>query len=191
MGHGGTDCFAPSNNLTLKAPHWSLFHVSSRMKKELYQFEYYRVSDRTELAAKDTALLDAATRAAQQAYAPYSNFKVGAAAVLVNGEVILGSNQENASYPVGICAERVLLGNAAVQFPGVAIESLAITYLRADRKSSEPVSPCGMCRQALTEYESRVHQPIRLLLAGELGEVLILNQAQALLPFVFQSQHLF
>lgn len=84
------------------------------MKKEQYQFDYYRVSDRTELPPEDLSLLIAANKAAQEAYAIYSNFKVGAAARLVNGEIILGSNQENASYPVGVCAERVLLGNAAV-----------------------------------------------------------------------------
>ncbi|MBM3412968.1 MAG: cytidine deaminase [Bacteroidetes bacterium] len=160
------------------------------MKKELYQFEFHRVSDRTELSTKDIALLNAATQAAQEAYAPYSNFKVGAAAYLANGKLILGSNQENASYPVGICAERVLLGNAAVQYPGVAIDSLAITYLRANQQSSEPISPCGMCRQALSEYESRVNQPIRLLLAGITGDVLIFDHVHGLLPFVFQSQHL-
>jgi len=161
------------------------------MKKELYQFQYYRVNDRAALSKEDFDLLDAAFKAAGQAYAPYSNFKVGAAARLVNGVIILGSNQENASYPVGSCAERVLLGNAAVQFPNVAIDTLAITYLIADRKSDRPVSPCGMCRQALSEFESRVDHSMRLLLAGEQGDVLVLDNAKDLLPFVFQSQHLF
>lgn len=160
------------------------------MKKEQYQFNYYRVSDRTELPPEDLSLLIAANKAAQDAYAIYSNFKVGAAARLVNGEIILGSNQENASYPVGVCAERVLLGNAAVQFPGIAIETLAITYLLMDRKSDSPVSPCGMCRQALSEFESRVNHPIRLILAGEAGDLLIVNASIDLLPFVFQRQHL-
>ncbi len=161
------------------------------MEKELHQFHYYRVRERAGMSQDDKALLEAANQAARDAYAPYSKFRVGAAARLVNGHIILGSNQENASYPVGICAERVLLGNAAVQFPGIAIDTIAITYLYADRKSDTPVSPCGMCRQALTEFESRVRHPMRLLLAGEQGDVLMLDNAQVLLPFVFQSQHLF
>ena len=160
------------------------------MKKGLYQFEFYRVNNRTELPAEDVDLLVAANEAAQQAYAPYSNFKVGAAARLINGKIVLGSNQENASYPVGICAERVLLGNIGVQFPGVAIDTMAITYLLVDRKSDSPVSPCGMCRQALSEFESRVNHPVRLLLAGEVGDLLIVKASNDLLPFVFQRHHL-
>ena len=90
----------------------------------------------------------------EQAYAPYSNFHVGAVAKLENGEIVAGTNQENASYPVGICAERVLLGSAATLHPDVAIESIAISYNSEKVKSDHPISPCGMCRQSLLEYEN-------------------------------------
>lgn len=160
------------------------------MKKEQYQFEYHRFTNKSLLTAPDAELLNAAWMATQHSYAPYSEFHVGAAARLVNGIIITGSNQENASYPVGICAERVLLGNAAVQYPGIAIEAMAITYRTNKRPSDTPVSPCGMCRQALVEFESRVKAPMRLILGGEQGEVLITETALSLLPFAFGNQHL-
>lgn len=160
------------------------------MMQAQYHFEYQRYENRSVLPAKDTELLEAALLATQHAYAPYSSFKVGAAARLTNGIIITGSNQENASYPVGICAERVLLGNAAMQYPGVAIESMAISYRTDKRPSDTPVSPCGMCRQALVEFEARVSASIRLILGGEEGEVLVTNSALVLLPFAFGNQHL-
>jgi cytidine deaminase len=155
-----------------------------------YHFDYLRYENKSSLPVKDAELLEAALSATQHAYAPYSSFKVGAAARLANGIIITGSNQENASYPVGICAERVLLGNAAVQYPGIAIESMAITYRTNKRASDSPVSPCGMCRQAMVEFESRVNSSIRLILGGEQGEVLVTDSALQLLPFAFGNQHL-
>lgn len=160
------------------------------MKQEQYQFEYSRYANKLSLPADDAELLQAALVATQYAYAPYSSFKVGAAARLANGIIISGSNQENASYPVGICAERVLLGNAAVHYPDVAIESMAITYRSEKRPSNIPVSPCGMCRQALVEFESRVNAPMKLILGGEEGEVIVTKSALHLLPFAFGNQHL-
>ena len=160
------------------------------MKKESFQFEYNLVSDREQLSNEDRELLDQALLAATQAYAPYSNFYVGAAARLFTGKIVTGSNQENASYPVGSCAERVLLGSIASLFPNSPIQTMAITYRTQNRKSDIPVSPCGMCRQALVEYENRVGKPIRLLLAGEIGDVLIIESSRMLLPLAFESSHL-
>lgn len=160
------------------------------MKKENFQFEYNLVSDREQLSNEDRELLDQALLAATQAYAPYSNFYVGAAARLFTGKIVTGSNQENASYPVGSCAERVLLGSIASLFPNSPIQTMAITYRTQNRKSDIPVSPCGMCRQALVEYENRVGKPIRLLLAGEIGDVLIIESSRMLLPLAFESSHL-
>lgn len=160
------------------------------MKKENFQFEYHLVSDRKQLSQADQELLSQASHAATQAYAPYSNFFVGAAARLFSGKILTGSNQENASYPVGSCAERVLLGSIASLFPNSPIDTMAITYHTQNRKSDIPVSPCGMCRQALVEYENRVGKPIRLLLAGEIGEVLIIETSRMLLPLAFESSHL-
>lgn len=160
------------------------------MKENKFEFSYEVYKDISELSEKDAWLLNEARQVTEQAYAPYSNFYVGAAAMLANGEVVAGTNQENASYPVGICAERVLLGNAATLYPGVAIETLAISYNSESVKSDHPISPCGMCRQALLEYETRLHQPIRLILAGMEGEIQIIQTARLLLPFAFTSDEL-
>jgi cytidine deaminase len=160
------------------------------MKKEQYQFDFLRVTDRALLSHEDSLLLQQAMQAAEKAYAPYSNFLVGAAAKLSTSVIVVGSNQENASYPVGVCAERVLLGLIGSQYPEVPIETMAITYQTSKRDSNVPVSPCGMCRQALVEYENRVKRPIRLLLAGMTGDVLLIESSRLLLPFAFESSYL-
>ncbi len=160
------------------------------MKQHQFHFEYEVYDDSSELQPGDAALLAKAREITAQAYAPYSNFQVGAVAKLQNGELVAGTNQENASYPVGICAERVLLGNAATQFPGIAIDTLAISYNSKDGKNDHPISPCGMCRQALLEYEERTAQPIRLLLAGQEGKIYIVKTTRWLLPFAFTKEEL-
>lgn len=157
------------------------------MNKQQYQFEFEVYESAEQLNEKDLALLQQAKAATLNAYAPYSQFKVGAVARLGNGEIIMGTNQENASFPVGICAERVLLSNAATLYPGVAIESMAISYDNTKGKSNHPISPCGICRQSLLEYETRVQKPIRLVLGGLTGKVYIVPQASSLLPLSFTS----
>jgi cytidine deaminase len=160
------------------------------MQENKFEFSYAVYNDISELNEKDAWLLNEARTITEQAYAPYSNFHVGAVAMLANGEVVAGTNQENASYPVGICAERVLLGSAATAYPGVAIETLAISYNSDNIKSDHPISPCGMCRQALLEYEKRVNNPIRLILAGMEGKIQVIKTASLLLPFAFTSDEL-
>lgn len=160
------------------------------MKENKFEFNYEVYNDISELTEKDAWLLSEARSVTEQAYAPYSNFHVGAVAILSNGQVVAGTNQENASYPVGICAERVLLGNAATLYPGINIETLAISYNSEDVKSDHPISPCGMCRQALVEYETRLKNPIRLILGGMAGKIQIINTANFLLPFAFTSNEL-
>ena len=135
-------------------------------------------------------MLSKARAVTRQAYAPYSNFFVGAVAELSNGEIVSGTNQENASYPVGICAERVLLGNAATLYPNVSIDTMAISYDSKNVKSDHPISPCGMCRQSLLEYETRTKKPIRLILAGQEGKIIIVKTVNYLLPFAFTSGEL-
>ena len=155
------------------------------MKREAEKFEYDVFENSEELTEADAALMDAARKVTTKAYAPYSNFLVGAVAKLANGETVSGTNQENASYPVGICAERVLLSAASMLYTDVAIDTIAITYHNLNGESSKPVSPCGMCRQALKEYEERTGQPIRLILAGMTGKVFIIERSTQLLPFSF------
>ena len=157
------------------------------MNKEEYQFSYEVYDSADDLEKQDAWLLNEAREVTDTAYAPYSNFNVGAVAKLVNGEIVAGTNQENASYPAGLCAERVLLSSAATLYPGVAIESIAISYNNNNGESSHPISPCGMCRQSLVEYEERMKQPIRLLLSGMEGRVFIIQKANMLLPLSFGS----
>ena len=135
-------------------------------------------------------MLTEARAATQFAYAPYSNFNVGAAARLVNGEIITGSNQENASYPAGICAERVLLSCAASQHPNIAIQTIAVSYNNMKGKSGTPISPCGICRQSLAEYQHRIHKPIRIILSGMEGKVFIIENGAELLPLAFNAENL-
>jgi cytidine deaminase len=157
------------------------------MKKEEYHFSYEVYDSVADLNEQDAWLVNEAREVTSAAYAPYSNFNVGAVAKLANGEIVAGTNQENASYPVGICAERVLLGSAASLYPNIAIDTIAISYDNTSGVSNHPISPCGMCRQALVEYEERVKQPIRLILSGLDGRVFIIANANALLPLSFGS----
>ena len=160
------------------------------MPSEIYEFSYEVCDSIQELSTEDAWLLNEAKEVTHDAYAPYSRFHVGAVAKLANGQIVAGTNQENASYPVGICAERVLLGTAATLYPGVSIDTIAITYDGDEIKSDHPISPCGMCRQALLEYEERTKKPIRLILAGQKGRVFILKSSRVLLPFAFTPDEL-
>ncbi len=160
------------------------------MKEHKFEFEYEVYNSITELKKEDAELLTRARMVTKQAYAPYSNFFVGAVARLDNGETVAGTNQENASYPVGICAERVLLGSAATLYPGISIDTMAISYDSKEVKSDHPISPCGMCRQSLSEYEIRTKKPIRLILAGQEGKIYIVKTISHLLPFAFTSGEL-
>jgi len=159
-----------------------------KVKQLQLSVEVYASSD--ELTPPDAALLTEARQVAEAAYAPYSRFRVGAAALLKNGKIIKGTNQENASYPVGICAERTLLSSAATLFPDMPLEVMAISYHNLNGDSSRPVSPCGVCRQTLVEFEKRTGQPVRLILGGLTGEVYIIHAAKDLLPLTFTSDDL-
>lgn len=160
------------------------------MAASTFEFSYEEYEDISQLNKADADLLLRARAVTKEAYAPYSKFYVGAVAHLANGEYVVGTNQENASYPVGICAERVLLGNAATSYPGVEISSLAISYQSTNEKSDHPISPCGMCRQALLEYETRVKAPIRIIMGGMKGKIHIVTTTRFLLPFAFTSDEL-
>jgi cytidine deaminase len=160
------------------------------MNEKKFEFEYEVYNDISELNETDATLLKEARSVTKQAYAPYSNFHVGAVARMENGKTVVGTNQENASYPVGICAERVLLGSAANLYPGAAIESMAISYNSEQVKSDHPISPCGMCRQALLEFENRLKKPLRLILGGMQGKIFVIRSASQLLPFAFTSKEL-
>jgi cytidine deaminase len=153
-------------------------------KQLILQYEEYG-SDR-ELSAEDALLLTKAREATVNAYAPYSRFRVGAAARLNNKEIITGTNQENASFPAGICAERTVMSAIASLYPHARIDSLAISYDNGNGPSDQPIAPCGICRQSLQEFVQRTGQDIRLILGGLNGPVYILPQVSMLMPLAFK-----
>jgi cytidine deaminase len=160
------------------------------MKKITFQVELQEAANSSELSTADAALLAEAKQAAQVAYAPYSNFKVGAAALLANGVTVRGCNQENAAYPVTLCGERVALFSAAAQYPDVPVVAVAITIASAKGDIDRPVPPCGSCRQVLYESEMRHKTPIRLILQGDSGAIYCVDRVKDILPLVFDASYL-
>ena len=160
------------------------------MNKEEYQFSYDVYESAASLEPQDAWLVNEAREVTAAAYAPYSNFNVGAVAKLTSGEIVAGTNQENASYPAGLCAERVLLSSAATLYPNIPIDTMAISYNNNNGESNHPISPCGICRQSLVEYQERTKHPIRLILSGMEGKVFVIKNAGLLLPLSFTSSDL-
>jgi len=144
----------------------------------------------SELSNDDQNLMSFAVKARNRAYAPYSSFNVGASLLLENGEIIEGNNQENASYPSGLCAERVAVFYAGAKYPGVRIKAIAITAASLNHEVNEPAAPCGNCRQAISEYEFRQGESIKILLMGETGSIIKCNSLADLLPLGFNSSFL-
>lgn len=138
-----------------------------------------------DLDQETAELIRTAERALVNAYAPYSHFRVGAALLLENGNVVTGTNQENAAYPSGMCAERVALFSAASSAPGVMIRKIAIVAKRENAPSIIPVTPCGSCRQVLLEFEVRQKKPVQVVLQIAKDQWLRLSSAGILLPYSF------
>ena len=143
-----------------------------------------------ELPPEEQELIRAARKTMESAYAPYSHFHVGAALRLENGTIVTGNNQENASYPEGLCAERVALFSAGAVHDGVKITTLAIVASSKNQRIDKPVTPCGACRQVIAEYEHRYKQPIRLIMTGESGKILAADGISQMLPFLFNGDDL-
>jgi cytidine deaminase len=160
------------------------------MRKITNSFDFLEFDSALELPPEDRFLLDKARAATTTSHAPYSRYHVGAAVKLANGEVFTGSNQENMSFPAGLCAERVAVYAAAAAFPDSPVASLAISA-RADAfPVTEPVPPCGMCRQSVVEYELKFGNKIRIILSGESGKVFVVNGMSTLLPLTFHEKGL-
>lgn len=139
---------------------------------------------------EQSKLLIAAKDISKDAYAPYSQFFVGASILLSNGEIFSGSNQENGSYPIGTCAERVVLNYVLSNYPGVVIDCIAIYAATPKFELRNPVSPCGMCRQAMLEAETNQVKPIEILLSNETDTVYKVHCVADLLPFAFEPHQL-
>ena len=143
-----------------------------------------------ELPSDVNNLMQKAIEVRKNAYAPYSKFKVGTAILLDNGEVALGSNQENAAYPSGLCAERVAIFHAGAIYPHAKIIKMAITAGSTTSATTKPIPPCGACRQSIFEYEFRQDLPIEIYFMGESGEIYKSNSIQNLLPLTFDKNFL-
>lgn len=167
------------------------YYNKSRLGTKHTGFDYEWFEKADQLLTKDYNLLQQAWAVIGSAYAPYSKFHVSAAALLSNGKIVTATNQENASYPVGICAERVLLSAVSAVYTGAGIVSIAISYQnQLSGVSNEPLFPCGICRQSLLEYELRQNKPIRLIMGGQNGGVIVVERASNLLPFGFSGEAL-
>jgi cytidine deaminase len=143
-----------------------------------------------ELGETDKMLLLRAKEAAKDAYAPYSNFKVGSAVLLENGHVFIGNNQENAAYPSTMCGERNAIFAAAANYPKVPIKSVAITVISANKGVDKPVPPCGACRQVIYENECRHQNNIRIILQGDSGAIYLIKSVKDILPIHFDASYL-
>ena len=143
-----------------------------------------------ELTAIELDLKNQAFEARSKAYAPYSKFTVGAALLLNNGVVVKGSNQENAAYPSGLCAERVAIYYAGANYPEAKLVKMFITASPQDRDLELPIPPCGSCRQAIAEYEFKQDISIEIFFMGAKGDIYKSDSLKNLLPLVFDKNHL-
>jgi cytidine deaminase len=162
--------------------------MTSKSENLTITFQSYQSSQ--DLSTSDKELLEKARKSVSDAYAPYSHFYVGAAALLSTKQILTGTNQENASFPAGLCAERVLLSAISSIAPQTAIETMAISYKSDHLPSNRPIAPCGVCRQAMIEYEARFNKTMRIILAGQEGSVYVFESISDLLPLSFTPQDL-
>lgn len=158
--------------------------------KKIIQTAVVEVCSYDELSSEDRSLVDIAREAVKCSYAPYSCFNVGAAVRLVDGMIVIGSNQENAAYPSGMCAERVALFGAGTQCPDKAVEAIAIAARTSSGELLTPISPCGACRQVMLETEMRFSLPMRIILFGVDCCYVIAGGAKELLPISFNVNSL-
>ena len=156
------------------------------MKRKNQNIEYHEVYSADELDSLESRLVSKAKAAAKRAYAPYSDFKVGAAVWLENGEIITGNNQENSAFPSGNCAEVSALNTASGLFPAVPVKIIAIAAFYNGKYLSLPVSPCGNCRQVMLETQTRHEKNIRVILFGS-DLIRIIDDVNNLLPFPFEK----
>lgn len=143
-----------------------------------------------DLPSEIQSLMEKAIETRKKAYAPYSKFRVGAAILLDNGQIVLGSNQENAAYPSGLCAERVAIFQSGAIYPDAKIVKLAITAASDTNPTMSPIPPCGACRQSIAEYEFKQDIPIEIYFMGESGEVYKSDSIANLLPLSFDKKYL-
>jgi cytidine deaminase len=152
------------------------------------QFSVFETAE--QLPSDIQNLMTQAVAVRKNAYAPYSKFRVGAALLLDNGKIVLGSNQENAAYPSGLCAERVAVFQAGTIYPDAKIIKMAITAASDTNQTTAPIPPCGSCRQSIAEYEIKQESPIEIYFMGEIGAIYKSASLKNLLPFMFDKKFL-
>ena len=150
-----------------------------------HEFEHFN-----ELPKQEIEMIQLAYKIAEDAYAPYSKFHVGAVALLEDGTLVKGSNQENIAYPSGLCAERVAIFHASAKYPNIPIKKIAVSVASKTQIINEPVSPCGGCRQVISEYEMKYDSPISIIMSGETGQIYVSDSIENLLPIMFNKKHL-
>ena len=155
------------------------------MVQKEYSFKFQLYPNLESLPTIDISVVNKAFEAMEKAYAPYSKFKVGAALLLEDGQIIQGNNQENIAYPSGLCAERIALFHANAQFPEIAVELICIVAKGDLMPISQLISPCGACRQVMLESENRQNKPIRIILVNQDNRTICIDSVQNLLPFGF------
>jgi cytidine deaminase len=160
------------------------------MMEKVIKINFQEFSSLQELDKADQELLDLALRASETSYSPYSLFQVGAAVRLANGETLSGSNQENAAYPSGLCAERVVLFYAQARYPDIPVETIAIFARSKEFNLDSPVTPCGPCRQVMAEHETRHQHKIKVIMGGDHGHVITTTGMDNLLPLMFMQEKL-
>lgn len=160
------------------------------MKKITINTTFSIFEAKNDLSSEIEILMDQAIAIRKNAYAPYSKFRVGCAILLDNEKVIMGSNQENAAYPSGLCAERVAIFQAGSIYPDAKILKMAISATSDEKPVLEPIPPCGSCRQSIAEYEIRQETPIEIFFMGERGPVYQSDSLRNLLPFMFDKKYL-
>lgn len=160
------------------------------MKKQTIKIPLEVYESISELPENIQKLMNKAQQAREGAYAPYSRFKVGAALLMDSGDVTTGNNQENAAYPSGLCAERVVVFSAGANFPGHTMTALAITVRAENHQIDKPLAPCGACRQSLLEYEQKQKSPLAIYFMGETGSIVKVASVADLLPFGFGAEDL-
>ena len=160
------------------------------MKKHKIEINLEVYDSVSELPQDIQKLMNKAQQAREDAYAPYSHFKVGAALTLQSGEIITGNNQENAAFPSGLCAERVAIFHAGAMHPDGKIKTMAITARSLQQETTTPIPPCGACRQSIAEYEIKQKAPIAIYFMGETGKVAKASSIAELLPLLFDKSYL-
>ena len=154
------------------------------METNRIEISYVQYASKSEMPEADAQLLTRAEEMTANSYAPYSNFHVGAAVLMSDGRIFGGSNQENAAFPSGLCAERTALYYASAQCPDQDVVAVAIAAEYQGKPAEGIPSPCGACRQAMVQYESKSGKPIKVILGGS-DRILVFNSVSDLLPLVF------